>query len=176
MFSWGLLNQSSTVKKQKPNDFFLMAFLALAYSIGFNLFFSAVLVPMRLLSLSPVLCALLISFGFLLSSVVHKFQSKGKPFGSAIDAPWLKNSLLFIVIALVSSNSGSSITGVILISASALFGYFCSSIFLEAIISRIELEPISPFFKGAPIRLISAALIALAFSGIDLSFFIQLFN
>jgi len=176
MFSWGLLDQNSIVRNQKVKDIFLLSFWALSYSIVFNLIFSLVLVPMKLLSLSPVLCALMISFGFFISQTVQKIRLKDTGIGAVIDAPWLKNSLLFIVISVVSSSGASSISGFIMISAAALFGYFCSSVFLDAIIARIQLEPVSHFLKGLPIRLISAGLIALAFSGIDVSFFIQLLN
>lgn len=174
LFSWGLLSHTSSIKHQRPKDILVMAFLAICYSIVYNLVFTLVLVPMNLISLSPVLCTLIISFGFLLSQTLQKIGSKNPAATSAVDAPWLKNSLLFIVIALVSSTGTSNLSGFILVSAAALTGYFFSSIFLDAIIARIELEPISPILKGIPIRLITAGLMTIAFSGIDVSFFIQL--
>jgi len=49
--------------------------------------------------------------------------------------------------------------------------YLAATRFLDDIVERIELEPIPAPFRGAPIRFISAGLMALAFAGVDAGFF-----
>ena len=54
------------------------------------------------------------------------------------------------------------------------YGYVAATGFLEAIMERLELERVPEPFRGAPLRFLSAALMALAFAGVDAGFFSRL--
>ena len=75
-------------------------------------------------------------------------------------------SLIFGV-ALVSANSGFSLSHALAASAASGFGYWLVIVLLESIRERLELSNLPRFFKGPPAMLISAGLIAFAFMGID---------
>jgi electron transport complex protein RnfA len=78
-------------------------------------------------------------------------------------------SLVFGV-ALISSNSGFSLSEALVASAAAGLGYWLASVLLESIRERLELSGVPCPFKGAPAMLISAGLMALAFMGVDAAF------
>jgi electron transport complex protein RnfA len=78
-------------------------------------------------------------------------------------------SLVFGV-ALISSNSGFSLSEALVASAAAGLGYWLASVLLESIRERLELSGVPGPFKGAPAMLISAGLMALAFMGVDAAF------
>jgi electron transport complex protein RnfA len=78
-------------------------------------------------------------------------------------------SLVFGV-ALISANSGYSLSEALAASAAAGLGYWLASVLLESIRERLELSDLPGPFKGAPAMLISAGLMALAFMGVDAAF------
>ena len=53
----------------------------------------------------------------------------------------------------------------------AIAAYVAATLFLDNLVQRLELEPIPAAFRGEPVRLLSAGLVALAFSGVETAFF-----
>ena len=78
-------------------------------------------------------------------------------------------SLVFGV-ALISSNSGFSLSEALAASAASGIGYWLATILLESIRERLELSDLPSSFKGAPSMLVSTGLMALAFMGLDAVF------
>jgi electron transport complex protein RnfA len=49
----------------------------------------------------------------------------------------------------------------------AAAGWWCAMVLLDRILRRLEMEDVPPALKGAPLRFLSAGLMAMAVSGID---------
>ncbi len=76
-------------------------------------------------------------------------------------------SCLVFGIALLATRRGYSITEGLLASFASVFGYAASMTLLDAIRRRMELSSSIESLRGGPALLLSAGLMAMAFSGID---------
>ena len=143
-----------------------------------NAIASAFLWGIHSLILAPIgLESLDILFFTLLVVPLFKFLSRAASFslfrfisqvGSKTDN-LIIGSLVFGV-ALISANSGFSLSHARAASAASGLGYWLVAVLLESIRERLELSNLPRFFKGSPAMLISTGLIALAFMGIDTAF------
>lgn len=75
---------------------------------------------------------------------------------------------------LAATAQGGSALELMASGAAAAAGFLVSATVLEDIMDRLDLEPVPGAFKGLPARFLSAGLMALAFSGLDASFYARL--
>ncbi|PKL08307.1 MAG: hypothetical protein CVV51_09625 [Spirochaetae bacterium HGW-Spirochaetae-7] len=169
LIQWGLLPAGDDINKASP--FAIIFFMsASAFAALLNgLVYRHVLTPFGLESMAPVLFALLL-FG-----ATGLFQGIRALAGMARmdlqgDRSFQATMVLYAV-GMMATGRYSSTWYLLGGGAAAAFGYVAATCFLESIMARLELEPIPAPFRGAPIRFISAGLIAMAFSGVDASFF-----
>jgi electron transport complex protein RnfA len=169
LVQWGLIPLRGAEKKTAPWG--VAAFMAAAAvaSTFDGLLFRYVLAPWNLESLAPVAFAFFLLGGF---GAVRALQTlAGKADALRYDERGFQTTLVLYAAAMLVGGRFSSVWYLLGGGAAAAFGYVAATRFLEAILQRLDLEPIPAPFRGAPIRFICAGLMALAFSGIDAGFF-----
>jgi electron transport complex protein RnfA len=131
---------------------------------GFRLL---VLIPLNLEIFDVVVYAVLIA-PVLRTMMRSAFSAKDETFlgiAPRMDDPLL-NCLVF-GIALIVSGKDYGAFEAILASAGSVLGYWASVALLSAIRERLELSGMQTSFKSGPAILLSAGLMAMAFSGLD---------
>lgn len=136
--------------------------------------FRHLLMPWGLESLGP-LVFLVILFGYfasirLMATMLHKHHH------AIHEETSFQGIVVLYASAMMASSRFSSPWLLLAGGATALIGYIAATAFLAAIVERLELEPVPPSFRGEPIRMLSAGLIALTFSGVDATFFSRIIN
>jgi len=166
---WGLMPTRGA--GDRPAPWGVPAFLAAAAiaSAFDGLLFRYVLAPWRLESLAPVAFALFLFGAF--SAVRASLALAGKADVLRYDERGFQTTLVLYAAAMMVGGRFSSVWYLLGGGAAAAFGYVAATRFLEAILERLDLEPIPAPFRGAPIRFLCAGLMALAFSGVDAGFF-----
>jgi electron transport complex protein RnfA len=132
------------------------------------------LMPWGLESMAP-LVFLVVLFGYfasarMIASMLHKKSLQ------IHDEASFQATVVLYASAMMAGSRFSSPWLLLAGGAAAVIGYIAATSFLAAIVERMELEPVPPSFRGAPIRMLSAGLIALTFSGIDATFFSRIIN
>ncbi|GAB1455514.1 hypothetical protein MASR2M48_08210 [Spirochaetota bacterium] len=164
--SEGLVRERKGVD-EKPSPWFLPSFMvasALAALVD-GMVFRHLLTPWGLESLAPVVFAILLFSVFgLLRAVSLSSGRKTTPGYEEARA----NPALYAVAMMV----GALLFRLVLLAGglSAAFGYVAATRFLDAIMDRLDLEPIPAPFRGAPIRFLSAGLMCLALPASTLLF------
>ncbi|MEI6389438.1 MAG: hypothetical protein WCQ50_22760 [Spirochaetota bacterium] len=105
---------------------------------------------------------------YLSSFLAQKVGSAGEGLFERVDEVSL--GCLVFGIALIVTRQGFGLGEVILASLASVAGYSAATGLLGAIKARLELSDIPVSLKGGPGILISAALICMAFSVIDMDF------
>jgi electron transport complex protein RnfA len=136
--------------------------------------FRHVLMPWGLESMAP-LVFLVILFGYfasirLMASMLHKNHH------TIHEETSFQGTVVLYASAMMASSRFSSPWLLLAGGAMAVIGYIAATTFLAAIVERLDLELVPPSFRGAPIRMLSAGLIALTFSGVDATFFSRIIN
>jgi len=169
LVQWGLLPPRKDPEKATPA--FIVLFLvasAMAATVD-GLMFRFVLTPLGLESLAPVV------FVIFLFSAYFAFRAflsvTGKTDRFRFDDRSFQLTLVLYAVAMMAGGRFSSIWLLMGGGASAALGYLAATRFLDDIMDRLDLEPVPAPFRGAPIRFISAGLMALAFAGVDAGFF-----
>ena len=169
LVQWGLLPVGDDTRMASPLAIITFMVASSFAALFDGLVYRHVLTPLGLESMSPVLFALLL-FG-----VAGAFQGiralAGKARLDLYGDRTFQATMVLYAVGMMATGRFSSIWYLLGGGAAAAFGYIAATHFLEAIMSRMELEPIPALFRGTPIRFISAGLIAMAFSGVDASFF-----
>lgn len=137
-----------------------------------GLLFRYTLTPMGLESLAPITFALFVFGAYAMLRTL--FAALGKPFLKPFDEGRFQMTLVLYAAAMTAGQCFSSVWLLLGGGAMAAFGYLAATRFLDAIMERLDLEAVPAPFQGAPIRFISAGLMALAFSGVDASFFARI--
>lgn len=169
---WGLI--PSGKKGGAFSASVLLAFIAAsaAASLTHGLAFRYLLSPWGLESLAPILFSALLFGAFAAIKAIG--TALGRPSRPLHDETLFQPTLVLYAVAL-SIGSRFSSTGLLLLGgAAAALGYIAATGFLEAIMERLELERVPEPFRGVPLRFLSAALMALAFAGVDVGFFSRL--
>lgn len=166
---WGLMPTREA--EDRPAPWGVAAFMAAAAiaSAFDGLLFRYVLAPWRLESLAPVAFVLFLFGAF--SAVRASFALAGKADVLRYDERGSQTTLVLYAAAMMVGGRFSSVWYLLGGGAAAAFGYVAATRFLDAILERLDLEPIPAPFRGAPIRFLCAGLMALAFSGVDAGFF-----
>ncbi|MDX9899044.1 MAG: hypothetical protein RBT62_08995 [Spirochaetia bacterium] len=170
LIQWGLVPERRV--DEKPSPWFLPSFMvasALAALVD-GMVFRHLLTPWGLESLAPVVFAILLFSVFGLLRAVS--LSSGRKTTPGYEERASQANLALYAVAMMVGGRFSSVWLLLAGGLSAAFGYVAATRFLDAIMDRLDLEPIPAPFRGAPIRFLSAGLMALAFAGIDASFFI----
>ncbi len=151
-----------------------LAFIITAAVAGLfdGLIFRYTLTPMGLESMAPITFAVFV-FG-IYAALRAAFASVGASFVDPFDERSFQMTLVLYAAAMTAGQCFSSVWLLLGGGAMAAFGYLAATRFLDAIMERLDLEPVPAAFRGAPIRYISAGLMALAFSGVDASFFARI--
>jgi len=169
LVQWGLL--PSRKAPEKSSLLSVVLFLAASAVAAFvdGLVFRYVLTPWGLESMSPVLFVLFLFGGYGLFHGVLSMAGKAGPF--SYDERSFQVTLVLYAAAMMAGGSFSSVWFLLGGGAAAALGYLAATRFLDDIMDRLDLEPIPAPFRGAPIRFLSAGLMALAFAGVDAGFF-----
>ncbi|MBU0928827.1 MAG: hypothetical protein KKA67_13850 [Spirochaetes bacterium] len=171
LFQWGLIPSRRGIRSASLPS--VMAFMVAA-SVGgtvAGLVFRYVLTPWGLESFAPVVLILLLLGAGLAARAIGAVTGKANPL--RIDDGTLQSTLVLYAIAIMAGGNFSSIWLMLGGGASAALGYLAATRFLDDIMDRLDLEPVPAPFRGTPIRFISTGLMALAFAGIDASFFVK---
>jgi len=169
LLQWGLLPPRIITKKATPS--FVVMFLvasALASTVD-GLMFRFVLTPLGLESLAPVVFVLFLLIAYLAFRAILSLTGKANTF--QYDEHSFQLTLVLYAVAMTAGGSFSSVWFLMGGGAAAALGYLAATRFLDDIMERLDLEPVPEPFRGAPIRFISAGLMALAFAGVDAGFF-----
>jgi len=171
---WGLMPQMEENHQTKAWNIAGLIIASAIASLLDGLIYRHILTPAGLESIAPVLFAFFLSIAFWL---LHLFRGiLGKSRLEVIDNGAFQVTMVLYATAMTIGDRFSSPWYLLGGGASAIFGYIAATGFLSAITDRLELEPVPAPFKGEPIRFLSAGLMALAFSGIDASFFSRYFG
>jgi electron transport complex protein RnfA len=169
LVQWGLVPPRKAPRKATPA--FIVIFLvasALAATVD-GLMFRFVLTPLGLESLSPVVFVLLLFSAYLAFRAILSVTGNADTFH--YDEHSFQLTLVLYAVAMMAGGRFSSVWLLMGGGAAAAFGYLAATRFLDDIMDRLDLEPVPAPFRGAPIRFISAGLMALAFAGVDAGFF-----
>lgn len=167
LIHWGLTGS----REDTENISFRFALVFLCISsvsaIFFGIFYTFILCPLKLESLSPVVFLIFIYIVFYILNALLKSKNK------SLNLNAKGFHIIMVVYAIAVTTGFLPIKPLrIFISAFACaFGALAAAWFLENIMKRLDLEDIPQVFKGSPIRLISVGLMAMAFYGIEISFF-----
>lgn len=172
MVQWGLV--PSEKKGVAYSASAVVAFLTASAiaSLVHGLAFRHLLSPWGLESLAPVLFSALLFGAFAAFKALR--AALGRPERPLHDEGLFPTTLVLYAVALSIGSRFSSTWLLLLGGAAAALGYVAATGFLDAIMERLELERVPEPFRGAPLRFLSAALMALAFAGIDAGFFSRL--
>ncbi|HRW23401.1 MAG TPA: hypothetical protein P5298_03240 [Spirochaetia bacterium] len=172
MVQWGLIPSGKRGGAFSAST--LVAFLAAAAlaSLAHGLAFRYLLSPWGLESLAPILFSALLFGAFAALKAIR--TALGKPSRPLHDEGLFPTTLVLYAVALSIGSRFSSTWLLLVGGAAAALGYVAATGFLEAIMERLELERVPEPFRGAPLRFLSAALMALAFAGVDAGFFSRL--
>lgn len=172
LITWGILPGGKRVRGGNApgwKDAVFLLVAAVLSSLVYDLLARAVLHPLGVEALGPVVFACIL-FGIhglrlLAFKVLSGAQESDEGRGAV---SW---AFVLYATAATAGSAFDSAGQLALSGAAAAFGYLAASLFLEDIVERSELEPVPEAFQGIPVRLVSAGLVALAFSGADFSFF-----
>ncbi len=180
LLSWGLLpvpSRASAARRRMPGPAALAGMLAsaAAASLLHGLAFRWLLTPAGLESLAPFVfaLALILVYSAFAAVAARLPGSPPRPEADA-DRP-VPASLVLYAGVLAAGGLRTGMAGVMASAAAAVLGFSLASTLLEDILARQELEPVPASFEGLPSRLLTAGLMALAFSGVDEAFFSRIF-
>jgi len=172
LVQWGVFPSARTVRVGSWGASFAFMIAAALAAVFDGFIFRYTLTPMGLESMAPVTFALFV-FG-IYAAIRALFSTINKPFFDPFDERSFQLTLVLYAAAMTAGQCFSSVWLLLGGGAMAALGYLAATRFLDAIMERLELEPVPAAFRGAPIRYISAGLMALAFSGVDASFFARI--
>lgn len=134
-----------------------------------GLAFRYALTPLGLESLAPVVfVAIMLGYFAALKAASTLFSQKAF---SAYDERSFQAAAALYAAAMTASGRYTAPAELLLAGAAAAVGYLAATTFLDAICEKLTLEEVPAPFKGLPARILSAGLIALAFSGVEATFF-----
>ncbi len=174
--NWGILPgaENDTDKTRPWISILLFVGLAVPAAVADYIVFRSLLMPLGLESLSPITFTLILFLLYYLATMLTKALG-GRSLGVLSSSGHaLPLSLALYAAALASTATVNSLMLVMASAASAALGFASASIFLRDILDRMALENLPENLRGQPVRFMSAALMALAFSGIDAAFFSRL--
>lgn len=141
------------------------ALAALANGLAFRY----ILTPLGLESLAPIVfVAFVLGYFAMLRAIAAVFAQKSY---STHDEAAFRAAVALYAVALSASGRFGAPAELLVAGAAAAFGYLAATVFLDAIVEKLELEEVPAPFRGLPARVLSAGLIALAFSGVEATFF-----
>jgi len=173
LLGWGLLRGpgESLGRSLRPLGSLALLAAASAASAVYGLAFRFLLMPLGLDSLAPALFMILVLVAYVLVSgiaVAVGREPGAHPSRFPSEVPL---SLVLYVAALSVFRRAPTTAEVLAGGAAAAFGYLAADRVMADIMERLELESVPTAFRGYPIRLVTAGLVALAFSAADGLFF-----
>ncbi len=169
--AWGLPGPRRNLGPATPASAALFLALASGASLAYGLVYRYLFLPFSMESLSPLAFALCLLGAYALCRALGALGGRDLP---ALGDTAFQATLALYAIAMAVGGQFLSPWVMLGGGASAALGYVAATRFLDDIMDRLDLEPVPAPFRGAPIRFISAGLMALAFHGIDSSFFSML--
>lgn len=166
--SWGLMPPRRSMRPSSAWDSLIFLALAACASLVYGLVYRFIFMPFGLESLAPLSFALCLLGAYAGSRALCTFCSWPLP---VLGDTAFQATLVLYAVAMGVGGRFLSPWVMLGGGAVAAFGYIAATRFLDDIMDRLDLEPVPGPFREGPIRLISAGLMALAFHGIDASFF-----
>ncbi|HOX12913.1 MAG TPA: Rnf-Nqr domain containing protein [Spirochaetia bacterium] len=125
-----------------------------------------VLYPLGLEALEPLSYVLVVVT--LLYSLASVLAAGSGPFAEAGRiAKEQVHSCVVYAASLSAARGGFTMAEAAAAGFAAAAGWWCAVVLLDRILRRLEMEDVPPALKGAPLRFLSAGLMAMAVSGID---------
>lgn len=171
MSDWGLLFGKANARRLlEPKKALILLFASPLVALFHNATLRYALAPLGLEPLAPFAFALAAVGAYTLISLVRLRLGKA-PIGEEALRHEAPAAVVIYACAVAASQLSAKPAAVMAAAAAAALGFIAASTLLEDIAARIELESPPEALRGAPIRFISAGLIALAFSGIDIALY-----
>jgi electron transport complex protein RnfA len=174
LLEWGLPGYRPVDPRHAINNAVLLIVTSVLSTLVYGLIFRHVLMPFGLETMIPLVFAIIL-FGF--HAIMRLFcifaEKRGSPLTGFSDTVLLMSLVLYAT-ALSTTRLAGSPSLLILGGFAAALGYLASSVLLDDIVNRLDLEPVPEAFRGIPIRFMSAGLIALTFAGIEAAFLMKI--
>ncbi len=168
---WGLIFGKTNARRLlEPKKALILLFASPLVALFHHVSLRFALTPLGLEPLSPFVFALAAVGIFMLISLARARLGK-PPIGEQALRHEAPAAVVIYACAVASSQLSAKPTTVMAAAAAAAIGFIAASSLLEDIAARIELEGPPEALRGAPLRFISAGLIALAFSGVDIALY-----
>lgn len=169
--AWGLPGPRRKMGPASLGSSILFLGLSSVASLAYGLVYRYLFLPLGMESLAPLAFCLCVLGAYALGRTLGTMG--GRALHALGDAAFQATLALY---AIAMAVGGQFLSPWVMLGggAAAALGYVAATRFLDDIMDRLDLEPIPAPFRGAPIRFLSAGLMALAFHGIDSSFFSML--
>lgn len=168
LIRWGLPGS----RKDSEGLSFLSALMFLlvtsATSLLYGVLYRIILFPINLEAFVPIAFLFCI---FLIYTAADAMLKAKKGRSMVLKNKSFHFAMAIYAVAMFSGSKPMQAGWMFFYGLAAGFGYLAAGWMLENIMQRLDLENIPEKFRGAPIRLLSAGLMALAFYGIEISFF-----
>jgi Na+-translocating ferredoxin:NAD+ oxidoreductase subunit A len=174
LLQWGLVPSTNAGERTSPWLIPMGIASGAVAAVIDGMVFRYALAPWGLESMAPLVFFLILSGYFTFISMMARVLRKKKVF--IHDETSFQATVVLYATAMMAGSRFSSPWLLLAGGAAAALGYLAATAFLAAIVDRMNLEPVPASFKGAPIRMLSAGLIALTFSGVDATFFSVIIN
>lgn len=170
---WGLIFGKANARRLlEPKKALLLLFASPLVALFHHATLRYALTPLGLEALAPFAYALAAIGVYSLISLLRSRLGK-----APIDEDGLRHeapaAVVIYACAVAASQLSARPTTVMAAAAAAALGFLAATALLEDIAARIELENPPEALRGAPLRFISAGLIALAFSGVDIALYVR---
>jgi len=168
---WGLIFGKANARRLiEPRKALLLLLSAPLVALFHHASIRFALAPLGFEPLSPFVFALAAVAIYALISLARARLGK-PPIGEQALRREAPAAVVIYACALAASQLSAKPATVMAAAVAAALGFIAASTLLEDIAARIELENPPEALRGAPLRFISAGLIALAFSGIDIALY-----
>lgn len=168
---WGLIFGKANARRLlEPKKAVILLVASPLVALFHHVTLRLTLAPLGLEPLSPFVFSLA-ALGIYMSISLIRTRLGKPPVGEQALRHEAPIALVIYTCAVASSQLSAKPATVMAAAATAALGFIAASTLLEDIAARIELENPPAALRGAPLRFISAGLIALAFSGIDIALY-----
>ncbi len=174
LFQWGLVPSTKDGERTSPWLIPMGIASGAVAAVIDGMVFRYGLTPWGLESMAPLVFIIILLGYFTFINLMARVLRKKKQL--VHDETSFQATVVLYATAMMAGGRFSSPWLLLTGGAAAALGYLAATAFLAAIVERINLEPVPAAFKGAPIRMLSAGLIALTFSGVDATFFSMIIN
>lgn len=174
LLEWGLPGYKPVEQGRTIQNAALLMVVSVLSTLIHGMLFRHLLMPFGLETMIPFAFAIILFGLHAVIRLAFKFSAKQGTPATGYPDTILLMSLVLYAAAMSTARMVASLSLLVLGGLAATSGYLASSVLLDEIVNRLNLEPVPEAFKGIPIRLVSAGLIALTFAGIEAAFLMKM--